>query len=81
MTINLSIKGLPDDVYERLKEIAAANRRSLNGQILAILEAEVLPRRRPAKEQLVAIRAARSRLEQTAFDHDEIDHIKRAGRA
>jgi plasmid stability protein len=81
MTINLSIKGLPADVCERLKEIAAANRRSLNGQILAILEAEVLPRRRPVQEQLEAIRAARSRLEQAAFDHDDIDPIKRAGRA
>jgi plasmid stability protein len=79
MTINLSIKGLPDAVYERLKEIAAANRPSRNGQILAILEAEVLPRRRPVQKQFVPIRAARSQVEPTAFEHDEIDHIKRAG--
>lgn len=34
----LTIKGMPDSLYRRLKERAAANRRSLNGEILVALE-------------------------------------------
>lgn len=34
----LTIKGLPDDVYRRLKRRAAAQRRSLNREIILCLE-------------------------------------------
>jgi hypothetical protein len=56
------------------------NHRSLNSEIIARLEAQVLPRR-TASEQLAAIRATRSRLTQATFDHDMIDRAKREGRA
>lgn len=81
MPANLTLKGVPDEVYERLKEAAAANHRSLNSEIIAVLEAQVLPRRLSAHDHLAAIRAARSRLKRTEFDHTEVDRIKRAGRA
>ena len=41
MPINLSIKNTPDDVAERLRRRAARNRRSLQGELLAIVEAAV----------------------------------------
>jgi Arc-like DNA binding domain. len=34
----LTIKGMPDDLYRRLKKRAAANRRSLNSEIIFSLE-------------------------------------------
>jgi plasmid stability protein len=34
----LTIKGMPDDLYQRLKERAAQHRRSLNSEILVALE-------------------------------------------
>ncbi|HEX9167235.1 MAG TPA: hypothetical protein VF862_15075 [Gemmatimonadales bacterium] len=37
----LTIKGLPDPVYRRLKAQAAAHRRSLNGEIIVCLERAV----------------------------------------
>jgi len=39
--VNLSIKNTPDDVAERLRDRAARNRRSLQGELLAIVEAAV----------------------------------------
>ena len=39
MPVNLSIKNTPDDVAERLRRRAARNRRSLQGELLAIVEA------------------------------------------
>ena len=34
----LTIKGMPDELYRRLKERAAAHRRSLNSEVLVALE-------------------------------------------
>ncbi len=81
MSTNLTLKGVPEEVVERLKKAAAENRRSLNSEIIARLEAQVLPRRAMAQEQLAAIRATRERLKRVAFDHDDIDRLKREGRA
>ena len=81
MPANLTLKGVPDEVYERLKESAAANHRSLNSEIIAVLEARVLPHRLSAQDHLTAIRATRARLKKTMFDHRELDRIKREGRA
>ena len=41
MPINLSIKNTPDDVAARLRRRAERNRRSLQGELLAIVEAAV----------------------------------------
>lgn len=38
MPVTLSIKNAPDDMVRRLKERAARNHRSLQGEILTILE-------------------------------------------
>ncbi len=81
MPANLTLKGLPDELHERLKTAAAANHRSLNSEIIALLEAQLLPRRIPAEDRLAAIRAARARVARKHFDHEAIDRIKRAGRA
>lgn len=37
MAINLSIKGVPDEIAERLRERAARNHRSLQGELMAIV--------------------------------------------
>lgn len=41
MATNLSIKNAPDEVVQRLKERAARHHRSLQGELLAILEEAV----------------------------------------
>lgn len=38
MGVNLSIKDVPDDVAERLRQRAARNHRSLQGELMAIVE-------------------------------------------
>jgi len=39
----LTIRNLPEAVYRRLKERADRNRRSLNGEVVTVLEEAVLP--------------------------------------
>lgn len=45
ITLSLSIKNVPDDVVERLRARAARNRRSLQGELLDLIEraADELP--------------------------------------
>lgn len=38
MTVNLSIKDVPDELAERLRQRAARNHRSLQGELMAIIE-------------------------------------------
>ena len=38
MPVNLSIKNAPDDIVERLRKRARRNRRSLQGELLVIIE-------------------------------------------
>ncbi len=80
MPTTITLKGIPDDVYERLKVSASANHRSLNSEVIACLEATLMPRRIAALDHLAAIRSIRSRLPQSAFKHSDIDRIKRQGR-
>ncbi len=41
MAVNLSIKNAPDDVVRRLRIRAARNHRSLQGELMAIIETAV----------------------------------------
>jgi len=38
MTVTLSIKNVPDELAQKLKERAARNHRSLQGELMAIIE-------------------------------------------
>jgi len=58
VTVNLSIKNAPDDVVQRLRERAARNHRSLQGELMAIIEAAVQSQhRRTVDEVLAEVRA------------------------
>ena len=59
MSVNLSIKDVPDDLAERLRERAQRNHRSLQGELRAIIEAAVpdTRRRNSVTELLAELRA------------------------
>ena len=69
MPVNLSVKNVPDDVAEKLRRRAKANNRSLQGELLAVLQDAVSsPRKLSASELLQVVRASglRSPREATA---------------
>ena len=43
--MNISVKNVPDEIVERLKERAARHHRSLQGEVMAILEDAAKPAR------------------------------------
>ena len=81
MPTTLTLKNIPDAVYERLKAAAQANRRSLNSEAIVRLEETLLPGRIDPGERLARARALRAALPQGKFKARDIDALKRAGRA
>ena len=45
MPVNISVKNMPDDIAERLRQRAKRHHRSLQGELMAILEEAVNPAR------------------------------------
>ena len=56
MTVNLSIRGVPETLAQRLKDRAKRNHRSLQGELMSILEETLLPRQLTIEEAYQKIR-------------------------
>jgi plasmid stability protein len=77
----LTIKGLPDSVYERLKALADAHRRSLNGEIIVCLERAVSATRFDPVAWLAEVKAFREGLNIEPLTDRELREARQAGRA
>ena len=80
MPTTLTLKNIPDTVYERLKASAELHRRSLNSEAIVCLESVLLPTRWTAEEHLARARELRASLPQGKFSAHDIDAAKRQGR-
>ena len=58
MPVDLSIKRVPDHLAQRLRERAATNHRSLQGELMAMLEEHVILEDRLTPAQLIEINRA-----------------------
>lgn len=80
MPTTLTLKNIPDDVYERLKVSAESHRRSLNSEAIVCLEAVLAPVRIANGERLARARELRAGLSAAKFKAKDIDAMKRQGR-
>lgn len=55
MSVHLSIKNVPDELADKLRQRAKANHRSLQGELLALLTAAVADPESLSPERLLAI--------------------------
>lgn len=76
----VTIKNLPDDLYERLKANSKVHHRSINGELIATLERALTAQRVDAEQQLAQIRILRSRLDLPTLDPDDIHAAIESGR-
>jgi plasmid stability protein len=58
MPVDLSIKRVPDELAQRLRKRAAMNHRSLQGELMAMLEDHVIQEDRLTPAQLVDLNRA-----------------------
>lgn len=77
----LTIKGLPPELYRRLKAQAAAHRRSLNGEIIVCLERSLTAGPIDPSGWLQEVQAFRRGLKVRALTTREVAAAKVAGRA
>lgn len=80
MPTTLTLKNIPDEVYERLKASAQTHRRSLNSEAIVCLESVLVPGRVTVSERLAKARALRAALPKGKFRAKDIDAYKREGR-
>lgn len=80
MPTTLTLKNIPDAVYERLKFSAETHRRSLNSEAIVCLESVLLPTRMKPGERLTRARELRAALPQGEFLAGDIDAAKRQDR-
>ena len=80
MPTTITLKNIPDDVYDRLRESAAMNKRSLNNEAIVCLESALMPGHLAPAARLERIRALRNSLPKGKFKASEIETLKRAGR-
>jgi plasmid stability protein len=80
MPTTLTLKNIPDAVYERLKHSAEIHRRSMNSEAIVCLEAALLPERVTPAERLARARALRSTLPKSKFLTRDFQALKKEGR-
>ncbi len=80
MAMNLTLKNIPDDVYDRLKASAELHRRSLNSEAIVCLETILTPSKVKPAERIARARALRTELSAKKFKASDIDKLKRADR-
>lgn len=81
MPITLTLKNIPDVVYQRLKASAERHRRSLNREAIVCLESVLMAERMPAGERVLRARALREGQQGRRFLPEQIDADKRQGRS
>lgn len=76
----LTLKNIPDALYDRLKLAAEMHRRSLNSEAIVCLESVLLPTRMMPSERIARARELRAALSAGTFSARDIDAAKREER-
>lgn len=78
--VTLTLKNIPDALYERLRQSSSIRRRSLNSEILVILEQALASHPLEVDEVLKRARRIRERSPAYILSDDEISAAKSEGR-
>ena len=76
----LTIKNIPDDIYERLKESARVHRRSLNSEILYCVERTLIPYKVDTSEHILTARNIREKTAAYPLTDEKLNAAKTIGR-
>jgi plasmid stability protein len=77
---NITVKNIPDDLYENLKQYARINHRSINNEIIVCIEKAV--KGQTTDKQSILERAQKLRVENNLpyLTEKELNHLKNEGR-
>jgi len=77
---SFTLKSIPPDLYRRLKRSAAEHRRSVNSEVLVLLERALTVRQVNVEKTLARVDALRNRLRVTPLTERTLKRAKREGR-
>jgi plasmid stability protein len=78
--VAITVKNIPATLYERVKERAKANHRSINNELITILEQSVMLQPINVAETLEQTRRIRELTAHYVITDDELTHMKNEGR-
>ncbi len=76
----LTIKNIPDDLYNELKIVSEQHHRSINSEVIMCLKRSLLPKKVSAEDRLAEIRALRAQITPDACTEEEIGQAINEGR-
>ena len=76
----VTVKNIPDELYERLKSVAEINRRSINSEIIMCIENAIISQRVNIEEVLDNARQLRRLTAGHPITHEEFNLAKSQGR-
>ena len=76
----LTIKNIPDDLYQQLKQVAEQHHRSLNSEVIVCLKRALFPNNMPPEERLNSIQALRAQITPGTISEEEIEQTINEGR-
>ena len=77
----LTLKNIPDELYEQLKESARMNRRSINSEIIVCIERFLHSNRIAPETVLTKARKLREASSQYIITDEDFDQAKTAGKS
>ena len=80
MATTITVKGIPEDLYQKLKAAAEANHRSINSEIINLIERSLTPRRLSAGELLERARRLHESFRGRTIALSELEDARREGR-
>jgi antitoxin FitA len=76
----LTIKNIPDDLYEQLKQSAVQHRRSINSEVLVCIERSLIAPKLSTAATLDRIRQLREKTSEHLLTEQELEQAKSDGR-
>jgi plasmid stability protein len=77
---SITVKNVPADLYERLKQSAQANRRSINAEIIVCIERAVSPQRVDPETVIARARELREKTATYRITDQDLNAAKEEGR-
>jgi plasmid stability protein len=76
----ITVKNIPEELYERLKEAARTHRRSINSEVIVCIEKAVGSHKIDIEAEIAAARELREKVGNYYLTDDELDQFKANGR-
>lgn len=76
----ITVKGIPDELYQRLKAAAEASHRSVNSEIITRIERSLMPHRATVQQLLQRVRRLQGSFAGRVLELEDLEAARQAGR-